>query len=85
VLFSNEFGRELTSAWGDENPNIFQIVSIIGPEGTGKSALANNLFPQSNFETRKTNGTGQTTKGINAAIFPSQGIILLDVEGSGST
>ena len=61
----------------------YHIVSIIGPQSSGKSTLLNHMFG-TNFTTMdETTGRQQTTKGIHAS-FVDQKILVFDIEGSDS-
>ncbi|KAH0791184.1 protein SEY1 [Histomonas meleagridis] len=61
----------------------YHIVSIIGPQSSGKSTLLNHTFG-TNFQTmNEATGRQQTTKGIHAS-FVENKILLFDIEGSDS-
>jgi GTPase SAR1 family protein len=66
---------------GDDEKN-YAIVSIIGPQSSGKSTLLNGLFGTT-FKTAEVAGP-QTTQGIWVSRDQKNNIIVLDIEGSDS-
>ena len=62
----------------------YHILSIIGSQSSGKSALLNALF-NTDFEVlNRKKRVGQTTKGIWYSIDIPSKTMILDVEGSDS-
>ena len=68
------------------NNALFKVISVFGPQSTGKSTLLNNLFGTSFNVSRNT-----CTRGINARIIPRMDgekrefLLLIDAEGIEST
>jgi protein SEY1 len=60
----------------------YSVVSVIGPQSTGKSTLMNILF-DTDFKTAERVGP-QTTRGIWVGRDANRKILVFDVEGSDS-
>ncbi|CAF4947967.1 unnamed protein product [Rotaria sp. Silwood1] len=79
-IVSEIFGR-LEATYKEANKEPPFVVSVIGPQSTGKSTLLNMLFG-SNFQT----SAGRCTKGLYASIFQTgypnaRTLLVLDTEG----
>lgn len=62
----------------------YHIISVIGSQSSGKSALLNALFGTDFEVLNRKKRVGQTTKGIWYSIDLPSKTMILDVEGSDS-
>jgi GTPase SAR1 family protein len=62
----------------------YHIISIVGPQSSGKSTLLNELFNTTFATMDDTLGRQQTTLGIHSSYSAPGNLLLFDVEGSDS-
>eukprot|EP00127_Corallochytrium_limacisporum_P004079 Clim_evm24s157 gene=Clim_evmTU24s157 len=62
----------------------YNVMSIVGPQSSGKSTLLNLLFGTEFATMEAFKGRSQTTKGLWISHAPNQPIMVMDVEGTDS-
>ena len=83
ITDSNSFDAFLTTA-GLQAADAYAVVSIMGPQSSGKSTVMNMLFGTPFAVMDGSRGRGQTTKGIWVSKAPELPLLVLDLQGTDS-